>query len=384
MDSSTSAATTSTPHGPLAAELLRGLIENSHAYQYNNTDYARLNLSPARRLYWRARDAAFALAAKAGFTRKGLDADPRGRIRYLLEHLPAFEESYALLADDESRALFVDLLKFRILGARHVRLRRNNDAFWDHYNNADRRYAVERGSRRAWRWKLNRYRLPSSGGAIELHAHLLNILDTFLLEQYACRRAPWPNIDVREGDVVVDGGACWGDTALYFADRVGAGGKVYAFEFMPDNIALFRENIALNPALAPRIELVEHAVWHESGHAITYNANGPGTTLTGAEGDGASERTASTLTIDDLVRQRGLTRLDFIKLDIEGAELHALRGAEETIRRFQPRLAVSLYHRNEDFVEIPRYLAGLGVGYRFHLDHFTIHDEETVLFAAVG
>jgi hypothetical protein len=45
-------------------------------------------------------------------------------------------------------------------------------------------------------------------------------------------------------------------------------------------------------------------------------------------------------------------------------------------------LAISLYHRLEDFVVIPQFLASLGLGYEFHLDHYTIHAEETVLYAA--
>jgi hypothetical protein len=68
-------------------------------------------------------------------------------------------------------------------------------------------------------------------------------------------------------------------------------------------------------------------------------------------------------------------------MDIEGAELGALRGAERTLREFRPRLAISVYHREDDLVEIPRYLDGLGLGYEFFLDHFTIYGEETVLFA---
>lgn len=88
-----------------------------------------------------------------------------------------------------------------------------------------------------------------------------------------------------------------------------------------------------------------------------------------------------TLTIDDLLRNNGLERIDFIKMDIEGAELEALKGAETVIRRFRPKLAISIYHRLPDFWEIPQWIEGLGLGYRFHLRHFTIHAEETVLFA---
>ena len=75
-----------------------------------------------------------------------------------------------------------------------------------------------------------------------------------------------------------------------------------------------------------------------------------------------------------------LPRVDFIKMDIEGAEIHALKGAEKTLRQFHPKVAISLYHSLEDFKTIPRYLDSLGLKYKFYLDHHTIYENETVLF----
>jgi hypothetical protein len=62
----------------------------------------------------------------------------------------------------------------------------------------------------------------------------------------------------------------------------------------------------------------------------------------------------------------------------------ALRGGERSIRRWKPKLAISLYHRPEDFFVIPLWLDALGLGYRFHLDHYSIHHEETVLYAVAA
>jgi Methyltransferase FkbM domain len=90
--------------------------------------------------------------------------------------------------------------------------------------------------------------------------------------------------------------------------------------------------------------------------------------------------TAETLSIDDLVRRQGLSRVDFIKMDIEGAELSALQGAAETLRAFRPKLALALYHKLEDWTTIPQYLRTLH-SYRFFVDHFSTRGEETVLFA---
>jgi hypothetical protein len=76
-----------------------------------------------------------------------------------------------------------------------------------------------------------------------------------------------------------------------------------------------------------------------------------------------------------------LDRIDFIKMDIEGGELPALKGAERVLRSFKPKLAISVYHNLRDFWEIPQWLNDLKLGYEFYLRHFTIHHEETVLFA---
>ena len=90
-----------------------------------------------------------------------------------------------------------------------------------------------------------------------------------------------------------------------------------------------------------------------------------------------------TTTIDEAATRSNALRVDFIKMDIEGSELSALRGAESTIRRWQPKLAISLYHRPEDFFSIPSWIDSLGIGYRLFLDHYSIHHEETVLYATV-
>ena len=65
----------------------------------------------------------------------------------------------------------------------------------------------------------------------------------------------------------------------------------------------------------------------------------------------------------------------------ETALFQPSKGAEESICRCQPKLAITVYHSLEDFWEIPKWIAQLELGYRFYLRHFTIHQEETVLFA---
>ena len=69
-------------------------------------------------------------------------------------------------------------------------------------------------------------------------------------------------------------------------------------------------------------------------------------------------------TIDALVAQLNLMRLDFIKMDIEGSETHALKGATDTLRRFKPRLAIGTYHRPGDLEGIHEIVLKTNPGYR--------------------
>jgi FkbM family methyltransferase len=188
-----------------------------------------------------------------------------------------------------------------------------------------------------------------------------------------------PTITAKPGDIVIDAGSCYGDTALYFSTKVGPAGRVIGFEFIPDNLEILRQNLELNPKYSSNIEIIERPVWESSEKVFYMVSNGPASQLSESPlGNGASE--VSTLSIDDMVRDKRLPRLDFIKMDIEGAELSALKGAVETLNRFKPTLAICVYHRPDDWVTIPLFINSLNLGYKMWLDHFSIFAEETVLF----
>ncbi len=68
--------------------------------------------------------------------------------------------------------------------------------------------------------------------------------------------------------------------------------------------------------------------------------------------------------LDDIVSGLHLDRVDFIKMDIEGSERHALRGAEQTLRRFKPRMAICVYHLPDDPKVIPQVVAQAQPAYR--------------------
>ena len=146
------------------------------------------------------------------------------------------------------------------------------------------------------------------------------------------------------------------------------------------NSSMLDANLAVNAELRERIAVEPLALWSASGERLEYAVAGPSSSLV-ERGRSAEHAEIETVAVDDLVERCGLERVDFLKLDVEGAELHALRGAEATLRRDRPKLAIAAYHSDADLIALPAWLDGLGVGYELYLDHFTPGREETILFA---
>jgi hypothetical protein len=72
--------------------------------------------------------------------------------------------------------------------------------------------------------------------------------------------------------------------------------------------------------------------------------------------------------------------ISYIKMDVEGAEIEALRGAEETLNRCKPKLAISAYHKREDIYELPLIIHQIYPKYRLYLRHLSLDPFDTVLF----
>lgn len=294
--------------------------------------------------------------------------------------LPQLEWVYAKLGDAESRRTLVEVTAFRALGHRKIKLSVNNPQHDENLKIAEKLVCGDEVLDVGWHGlKLERMNLSPIGFPIELFWSPYGTVIDFIEQQYACRSENG-DICCEKGDYVIDGGACWGDTALYFAALAGNEGKVYSFEFLPENIAVFQKNLSLNPDLSKNIHHLPNALWSKSGETLSFASNGPGTRLAAPAGQ-STECRVKTMHIDSLVGSGMAKKIDFIKMDIEGAELQALKGAEKTIRKFKPKLAITIYHDFKDFWTIPQYIESLGLGYRFEMRHFTIHSEETLIFA---
>jgi len=147
-----------------------------------------------------------------------------------------------------------------------------------------------------------------------------------------------------EGSIVIDGGANIGMFAQAAFDAGAA--RVICFEPSP----LTREALARNLAGAS-VTIRSEALWKERGKAL----------FAVPRGDAGSDQIVQTeavrgtetgievplVTIDEIVEELGLKRLDFIKLDIEGAETQAVLGAAKTLLKYQPRVAVATEHTSD-------------------------------------
>ena len=118
----------------------------------------------------------------------------------------------------------------------------------------------------------------------------------------------------------------------------------------------------------------------------SYHQGGAGTRKT-ANG----ELTAKFIDLDTYVARKSLPRVDYIKLDIEGAELDMLHGAAKTITRYKPKMAISAYHKWEDLWTLANYVKSLRSDYEFKFRHYRIdctdylfNDAQRAIFRSFG
>ena len=186
-----------------------------------------------------------------------------------------------------------------------------------------------------------------------------NLLEWLVGEQLFLRVYDNEHIQVRSGDTVLDLGAHLG-TFVDFALHHGAG-KVIAFEPEPTNVKCLQKTFA-EEIRAGTVVLIDAAVSDHSGELRFAEPTGHHASARGMLADDG-ELVVRATTIDETAASLGLQAVDFIKMDIEGAERLALAGARETLRRFEPRMAICVYHRDDDREVIPPLVLALHPSY---------------------
>lgn len=153
--------------------------------------------------------------------------------------------------------------------------------------------------------------------------------------------------------------------------------ELVCFEPDPNQFRLTADFLTDNHAdLAKRITVLPCAVYHKEGiEHFTFSDTSFGSRILVS-----GSYFAQAVTIDQTLPGFNPT---IITMDIEGAELEALKGAEKTIRASRPDLAICVYHSPAHLWEIPHYLHNLKLGYQFYLRNYTSFVGETVLYATI-
>ncbi|MCU7932187.1 MAG: FkbM family methyltransferase [Candidatus Thiodiazotropha sp. (ex Codakia rugifera)] len=174
-------------------------------------------------------------------------------------------------------------------------------------------------------------------------------------------------LGLSQGDVFVDAGGYDGDTTEQFCSRYPRYKHVYLFEPSASNLAKahlrlqhFRDITFIGEGLSDQKGILPFNAEAESACAVDM--------------DGSCQIQVTTL--DERVDEK----ITFIKMDLEGWELHALRGARQHIMEDRPSMAIAVYHEAADFRKTFEYVTALYSGYRVYLRHYTEGWSETVMY----
>jgi FkbM family methyltransferase len=182
--------------------------------------------------------------------------------------------------------------------------------------------------------------------------------------------APEGLFEFADNETYVDGGSYDGDTIRTFIERVhGRFADVYAFEPDPVTFDKLKENFRDEPRVHPI-----HAGLYSHGGSLRFRDDASRGAIFATDG----EIEMPVTTIDEVLGERPLT---YVKMNIEGAEIDALNGGRDAIRKWRPRLALSVYHRANDLWRIPQLVLELNPDYELYLRQHDGGIIETVLYA---
>ena len=175
-----------------------------------------------------------------------------------------------------------------------------------------------------------------------------------------------------KGEVFLDCGAFVGDTVLEYVSFNPDYKSIYAFEPMKENFSKLKNNtVGIRD-----FQLVSKGVW-DTDTQLCFHED----TSASSVADSGEIR-IETVAIDNLMPE-DLEAPVFIKMDVEGAEYEALLGARQTIERVVPKMAICVYHKNEDIMDLFKLIYSFESGkkYKYYLRHHSNRLSETVLYA---
>lgn len=181
-------------------------------------------------------------------------------------------------------------------------------------------------------------------------------------------------IDLKDNEVFVDCGAADGWDTVRFLNTCGEDSKVFIFEPFIDNV----EDLYKKFLYERKVHISSKGVWSHNCKLAINDTRGGRFSVQLYEDDLGN---IDVVSLDSELEKEA--KISYIKMDIEGSELNAIKGSEKIIARTKPKLAVCIYHRPEDIYEIPLYIKSIVPEYKFYIRHYSNYNCETVLYAVI-
>ena len=185
-----------------------------------------------------------------------------------------------------------------------------------------------------------------------------------------------PGMKTTTDEIFVDAGVLDGTSTLNFIKWANGNYKhAYLFEPNVEALDVIRKNLYLE-----RFTLFSKGLWHRETNLgfVTHSNSSESFSVFEVDTKEDNKDTVPVTTLDNTLLDTPVT---FIKMDIEGSELNALRGSEALICKYRPKLAVCIYHKPEDVIDIPKFILDCYSGYKFYVRHYALAEYETVLYA---
>lgn len=177
---------------------------------------------------------------------------------------------------------------------------------------------------------------------------------------------------LKNNDTYIDLGAFIGEFPLALKKMNINFDKCYCFEISAKNCEKLKNNIK-KIGLSEKVECCELAAFDSNGF-IKINDDGANSKIS----DNSADNIVETVKLDDYMKNK---KFNYIKSDIEGAEMNALIGAKEVLIKNRPIIAFSIYHSLEDYYTIPQFLYNLLKNYTFYIRNHSVYCAEIVVYA---
>ena len=187
-----------------------------------------------------------------------------------------------------------------------------------------------------------------------------------------------PALSPADGDVVIDGGVSESISAqVHISNAIGEKGKAFGFE--PDPVGFCKANDSVQEKCRHKnYKIVPLGLWEKKA-TLHFDLNGQGTHV--SSGKNPNSVQCDVISIDEFVQSCHIKSVQFIKLDVEGAEFEVIKGAIKTITMHKPKLAISLYHKLTDLFTLPKLIHELSPEYKMYIGHHHGSLHETILYA---